>query len=520
MPNNISSVQCKLIGISCLEGDVRQQVRREWDERFYDHEAFWVDAKAGQSVMNLAQSVAGIIRSQGITSLGGKSLLLTVFLDLTKAPDMALLGEILRLPQVLARALNCIVPLTLEFGYVGMLAWGDTEALKANTRQVVDLNCQDTAKRKQLCLVGISPLWQPDEDISWKSVMVCLDVLRRDASPGTLVPFEGTNPCNNVGFLRYGEYDEEKLEGLQAERSRIEQALSDNGELALRNEIAMALGKIENDVETQYPVDGACQPIHPKMYPEGMIERWNAQHGNPPFAVGRTKTLEALAATTQHMKQKIIASFRAQIADAPAYLRQYMKKAEAGIDLESNRKKMEEILAVDSIGRVEPQLPALDYKETGYTNEIDNYLKGVRRYMGAKIRQDFAKALLEAYRQIPDSSYAQRKRVLDEQKQDVDMDLGRLTTKSQLLGMISMGSELPGAALSSNRAAGLSFYFGLTRDENMGLELDKAIAGTMAFSYFIDATNGGLKMLDNAPLKALQLLQFDCCDACLTDLIG
>lgn len=520
MPNNISSVQCKLIGISCLEGRERQRVMQEWEERFHAHDTFWVDAKPGHTSMSLAQTITETARDRDIEIQAGQPALIAVFLDLTCAPDEALLNEIIRVPKVLAKALGCVVPLTLEFGYLAMLAYGDSDELKANVQKIVDINCQDTSRRKQLCLVGVSPAWRTDEDISWKSVMVCLDLLRRSNNPAAMVPVHGANPCSNVGFLRYGEYDQEKLENLTAERDRIERALSDDGNLAFLGEVNEALRRIERDVEANHPVDGNCHPIHPKMYPDGFIEKMAAKRGADPFATGRNQTLSALSTTAKHLKQTIMDTYRDQIADAARYLKLYMEKADIGIELESNRKHMEDILTPEPIGMAEPMIPGLAYKESGYAAEIDTYLKDVRRHAGAKCRHDFAKALLEAYRQIPDSEYTQRKTELHRSLDALQHKIDRLMTKKQLIGKITAGDALPKSAFNITTAAGCNAYWALCRDEEIGAELDAAIAGAMASAYYIDATYGGLKMLDNAPLKALQLLQFTCTEDCLRDLIG
>lgn len=520
MPNDISIVQSKLIGISCLDSRERQHAMQEWEERFHEHDAFWVDAKAGQSATSLAQSIAGMLRDQEITAVGGQSLVLAVFLDLTKTPDTALLEEILKVPKVLSHALGCVVPLTMEFGFVGELAFGDADLLKSNVRQVVQRNCADTLQRKQLCLVGVSPLWQPDEDISWKSVMVCLDLLRRETTPTGVVPMDGPNACNNVGFLRYGEFDEERLNGLVVKRDRIQQALSNKGALELRTQLSNALGRIEQEVEKNYPVSGDCQPIHPQMYPKNWIERQQAQHGWDPFASAKNNTWQALNTTGRNLKEAIAAAYRDQITDAPAYLRQYMKAADIGIDLEGDTKQMENILEVAPIGMAEPMMPSLAYNPTGYTVEIDNYLKGVRRYAGAKARHDFAAALLEAYRQVPDHQYTQRRTVMQKEYSDIQKRIGRMMTKKQLLNVVTLGGVLPGSAINVTLAQGRSEYWVLTRDVQMGQECDNAIQGTMARSYYIDPRFGGLKVLDNAPLKALQLLQFACGDAILDNMIG
>lgn len=520
MPNNISSVQCKLIGISCLEGGERRRVMDEWNERFYEHDTLWVDAKPGQNALSLVKDITEMASSRDIEILGGQTVMLTVFLDLTQAPDEALLKEIVGVPKELAHILGCVVPLTLEFGYLGQYAFGDRAALKANVQKVVDVNRLDDSRRKQLCMVGLSPAWKKDEDISWKSVMVCLDLLRRSGSPASMVPVDGHDACGNVGFLRYGEYDEEKLNGLLAEKEQIDHALSDDGNLAFLSELNEALRKIERDVEAHYPVDGSCHPIHPKMYPDGFIETMKAKKGGEPFASGRNHTLHALNMTAKRMKEQIQDSYQIQIQNAAQYLVQYIKKANMGIELESNRKYMEDVLTPQPIGMPEPMIPSLAYKDSGYASEIDTYLKDVRRHAGAKCRHEFAKALLEAYRQIPDSEYAQRAEALRKEETTVKNKLSRLMTKQQLIGKITAGDALPKTAFNITLATGCSAYWALTRDENIGLELDRATAGLMTTAYYIDATYGGLKQRDNAPLKALQLLQFSCSQAILDNLIG
>jgi hypothetical protein len=50
-------------------------------------------------------------------------------------------------------------------------------------------------------------------------------------------------------------------------------------------------------------------------------------------------------------------------------------------------------------------------------------------------------------------------------------------------------------------------------------ELDAHCTGSKTSVYFIDEETGGLKTVDNAPIKALQILLFDCDDDRLRDLI-
>ena len=50
--------------------------------------------------------------------------------------------------------------------------------------------------------------------------------------------------------------------------------------------------------------------------------------------------------------------------------------------------------------------------------------------------------------------------------------------------------------------------------------LGAACTGALVTVYYIDAKFGGLKLLDNAPIKAVQLLQFQFSDERLENLIG
>lgn len=213
-------------------------------------------------------------------------------------------------------------------------------------------------------------------------------------------------------------------------------------------------------------------------------------------------------------------SYRKQTEDAETWLRHYLKEAGVGIELERDRKQMEDILSPAPLGTAEPPLPGLAYKESGYTSEIDSYLKGIRRYAGAKARHQFATALLKAYQNIPDKEFARRSSDLLQRLDGVKNRLNRLMTLETLTDIVAQGNELPGAAFQVTLAAGRSSYWVVSRNEKLSEMVEKKIAGAMTVGYHIDAVHGGLKTLDNAPLKAIQFLQFQCSEELLNDLIG
>lgn len=519
MPQDISIAQCKLIAVSCLEGKERDRAKQEWDERFLEHEAFWVDAQANQKAPALAQSITAMMREHEIVALAGETVVVAVFLDLTSAPDEELLQEIVKLPVILTK-LGCLAPIVLEFAYMDDVVFGDAEALKENVRKTVAVNCANMNIRKQLFLVAASSFVQREDDTSWKAVMVALDILRRNGAPASMVPVDGVNPNDNIGFLRYGEYDEQKLQTLTQEQETLRRKLSNSGAMEFKNVLNMALGRIETEVAERYVVDGNCQPLHPGMKVEGFFAKRAAERGKEPFAAARNSTWNALDMTAKNLKTMILDAYQEQIQNAPVHLKRYIEEADIGIELESDSAAMLEMLTPEPVGMSEPMTPNLAYKESGYTSEIDGYLKDVRRYCAAKVRYEYAVKLREAYQAVDQSEYAQRRSVLAKELKNVGYRISMLMDKKSLINLIATGGNLPQANFHIARGGGNSACWALCRDSGDSASLGAACTGALVSVYYIDAKFGGLKLLDNAPIKAVQLLQFHCSDERLSDIIG
>ena len=126
----INTAHCKLVGLCCLTGEERKRVYREWKERFHEHESFWLDVKAGQSAIDITRNVAQLIREQGIVHMAGTMVVIAAFLDLTAAPDAAMLKEICDVADRLHGALGCNVEVTAQFGHMGELAFADKQAVR------------------------------------------------------------------------------------------------------------------------------------------------------------------------------------------------------------------------------------------------------------------------------------------------------------------------------------------------------------------------------------------------------
>ncbi len=519
MAQIINTSHCMLVGLNCLTGKEREKVHNEWVERFQEHEAFWVDVKENQDVQEISRAVMDQIQAQEIESLVGVTLLAAVFFDLSREPDTQMISQAIQVPDVLNRILGCNTPLTMEFGSLARMQFSDREGMRQRIAQVVALgNDRNFSGERHLLLVATMPLVRDEDDPSWKSAVVCLDVLRREAAPADMFTLDAPN--GSVGFLRYGEYNEQKLNWLASEQERLMTALGDGGEMELREAVSVALSKIESDIEEQYVVDGRMQPIHPDMKVEGFFAKNSARRGkNSKYEAARNSTWSAMELTGRRLRDMIREGYQPQIRRAGEYLAEFIQRSGVGIDLEADTARMTELLKPEKGNLMEPMAPELAYTETGCTGEITDYFKAIRRWTARKVREDFAVALLEAYRQIDPAVYANKRAELVKEKNTVDTRLKNLLSRSKLISHAATGTPLPMSCFNPILPGGISCRWVLCRGDADMAELDGRCAGTPTTVYYIDERYGGLKLVDKAPIKAIQALLFDCTEERLKDLI-
>lgn len=518
MANDIRTVHCKLISLCSLQGEARQQVRQEWEERFHEHEAFWLDVEESQSGVDMARAVTHLIRNQGIMSMAGKKVIIAAFFDLAHAPNEELAKQIAQVPALLKGALGCTVALTMEFGHLGEMAFADKEQLRGHVKRIVQVNKQMPNDKKQLCLVASSPLVLPEDDSSWKAVMVSLDVLRRLSAPAQAV--EGGNPDGDVGFIRYGEYDEQKLNELSARKTKLQTALSNGGEMRLRSLIQNELSAMEAEIEETYVVTGSVQPIHPDMIVSGSINRWRAQRGSlDSFEKAKNSTWSAMEMTGQNLRGMIAEGCREWIDNADSRLARFLDQAGVGIQLEADTEHMQAILKPEKMTVAPPIAPSLSYKPEGWTKDIEEYLLGVRRHAAAKAKQEVAQSLLDAYRRIPASVYTEKQSGLTQRLNQVVTRLGNIMSREELINLLPTGAPLPETCFFPILGGGFTASWVICREQGDEWELDNVCAGSNTTVYYIDKKVGGLKQVDNAPIKAVQIVLSNCDDAHLNDMI-
>lgn len=512
MGKDISNIQCELIGISCLEGSLYDQVRKEWEKRFQKNHAFWVDAPGGSQSANLLKLIADILANQGISSLIGRSIVLVAFLDLTKDLNTELMAQIAEIPHQLNNAFGCNVPVMLTFGNLGKMAFADKVMLRKHAAQVVDVHMNNTQTRKQLVLIANAPLVQEENDKSWKAAITLLDVLRREADPASMLPVAGAdNPNDDVGFLRYGEFDHAARYRLEEDIKKLTDSLSSNGATELHAALQKELGKIDGKAKTTWDIDANMQPMHPDMVVEGWLGKNKAKKGkNSQYETARNATVMALGATGKKMQEDIIEAHASMIAEAGARLDQYILEAGVGLSLEEDRKQMHNALEITVNQTMLPSLPSFLYSENGYANEISYYLHCVRDAAVCQVKQNYVKAIREAYDRKTDEYYRAKRQDIQLRLDEAHRQLSRYMDKQTLIDKSAAGSSLPDTSFFPMLGGGAQCRFMLCREPEDEHLLTNACAGTQTSVYYIDKQYGGLSELDNASVKSLQLLMLDC----------
>ena len=514
----INTAHCKLVGLCCLTGEERKRVYREWTERFHEHESFWLDVQEGQTAIEITRNVAQLIREQGIVHMAGTMVVIAAFLDLTAAPNEAMLREIGKVADRLHGALGCNVEVTAQFGYMGELAFADKQELRGYAAQTVAVNHADPNVLRPLYLVATSPLVLPEDDNCWKAVMVFLDVLRRETAPATMI--RGGNPAGDIGFLRYGEYDQQKLGWLSSEHARLTKALSGDGEGAMDTLLKEVYSGIVTEIREKYQPNGNAQPLHPDMIVTGAIRQWQAEHGHlASYEAAKNSTWAALALTGKRLQEIILEAYSEMIDNADRYLAKYLEKAGVGVELEKNAPRMELRLTPQRMTSAAPQPPALPYKKSGWTQEINDYLNAVVEYAAAKVKFTYGEALLAAYKQVPQESYAAREKNLKLQLSRVETRLKGVMNRETFISLATSTEALPLACFYPVLGGGHQSNWVLTREQEDFRSLSGMCSGTKTLVYYIDERSGGLKLVDTAPVKALQVLIFNCDEDRLLDLI-
>lgn len=514
---SINQVQCKLLGISLMDSTDSGKIKALWDSRFRPGDVFWIEAQPSQSVNAIAENVLQEMKNQGTKSLKEKSLLTACFLDLSKELDedtKETIDQLAGLPSLLSGSLGCRTPLNLEFGHLGNLAFADKGMLKANAEKVVAINTAHNTERLQLCLTARPVLGDEDED--WKTAMILMDILRRQTAPEQLVPVGGDFfPNDDIGIFRYGEYNKELIDRLQAELDALSWALGGGGAAQLSEELQKDLDEIDREIETRFPVSGSMMPLPPALHVTGFLaERLAAAGKNKEFNAAAASVLSAIEATEERMCADILAYYQDAIAQAGERLENLIGRAHVGIQLERNRDNMEQILTQSIANPAYCGQVSLSHRGDN-EQRIERKLEATRERAAKNVKSKLFQAMKEAYKQRTQEYYSAKVAALNGKLSDVQAELADQLSAFDLVNLLADGGSLPRTCFAPVLAGGATFTAVICRDDDgQSLLNQQGLSG-----YRIDALRGGLNTIDGAPLKAVQLLFFNSNQARLDDLI-
>lgn len=521
---NISKVQSKVFGICCLEETEKEKVKSLWDSRFSERTAFWIEATLQNTCEDLRQAIANKIIEQHIQTMAGEQCILTVFMDLCKPVAPEFMNTLWGVCGALRASLNCNIAAVLQFGYVGIQGVGSKEVQRANTRLVVDKNSSMPAViQHRLCLVGNDSL-RADSGMNWKAAIVYLDTLRRVSAPANLLPLTADGIANNdVGFLRYGEYDKVKYDRLVAEQKRLDTLKGKNGGEKLKEQLDKKRNEILSQVDSRFVIRGSLHPQHPDMEVGDStfdVKRKKAVKGtNKEYAEAQRETRSAVILTGNRMKKEIISLFEPEIDAASRILEEILDQAQVGVELKSDKSTMQAYFIGNGRRVSEPQPPKLEYRREGCADEINSYLADVKAHAIDAGMSKFNAALNAAYERILEKGFESELQDIQDSSEVITEKVNRMGTAEKFFNKIAFLANPPMSDFNPAAAPGTGMKYLLFRGTDMGNIAANVANNTAMPIYEIQVNGGGIQKLDNAPLKAVQIVFLDCSDATLLQLM-
>lgn len=227
--NNIATVHMSLLGLCFLSGDQKDILKREWDDRIDKDTALWVELDASSGFDQMRDAVlAAISERQGV--IARNQCVMAAFLDFQQKISPELPEMLKKLQESMDLILNRNTNAILQFGYVGIRGLSDGQAARENAALFAEENAKRPASiQHRVCLVGSEFTRMSDEN-NWRAAAVMLDLLRRQNSIVGFLPTSPNGLANDdVGYLRYAEYDSVKHSKLLIEMQRIQQLQGNTG---------------------------------------------------------------------------------------------------------------------------------------------------------------------------------------------------------------------------------------------------------------------------------------------------
>ena len=520
---NNSTIHNKMFAICCLEKAERERVKKLWDARFAGDTAFWIEAEPQSSSFVMAQALCEKIQERGIYSMNGVPCILTIILDLRQPVSQEFKDELWKVSRVLTTALQCNVQTVLEFGFVGRQGFSSAEVQRNNAKEIVKKNAEmPEVIQHRLCLVG-TPALAADGGNSWKAVVVHLDTLRRMISPGDLLPRAGGTANDDIGFLRYGEYNKKEYDSLVKRRSELEDLCGQGGKDRLQDLLNKKREGLKSNIEERFQIRGMLQPQNPDMVvPDGFMgtTKKAAKKGkHQPFNAARQATRTAVMLTAQRLRDEILAAYDAEVKAADKTLKNLLEEAKVGLKLRMDTAAIGLILAGDVLHVNVPHNPDLEYKEEGYVQEINNYLTQAKAYAISEGVRKFNAEIEAAYSRISTDAMMQELIEKEAELVKVQNKVNAMGTAEQFCSKYAFHSNPPESDFNPIAATGEGTKYLILRGNAMRAAANASTNGTIIPIYEINELGGGIQVLDDAPVKTIQAVFLNCTDTSLLHLM-
>ena len=517
--NNIATVHMSLLGLCFLSGDQKDILKREWDDRIDKDTALWVELDASSGFDQMRDAVlAAISERQGV--IARNQCVMAAFLDFQQKISPELPEMLKKLQESMDLILNRNTNAILQFGYVGIRGLSDGQAARENAALFAEENAKRPASiQHRVCLVGSEFTRMSDEN-NWRAAAVMLDLLRRQNSIVGFLPTSPNGLANDdVGYLRYAEYDSVKHSKLLIEMQRIQQLQGNTGSQELFQLFGEQRNDLRAEVRSRFDITDKVFPLHPDLTVTGWINIRRATNGNyEPYNKAAESTRKALEQTAKRMEQGIREIFAQHISNAGQELQDMFEKAKVGLALKKDEAQMKTILNVTAPGAW-PRVPALAYSQAGPSREIYEYLTAYRNYVAESCVAEYEDNIRKAYMALVEKGFEAEEQKLDEELSRVQNALSGMQTPQTIVRIAENGSFLPETGLTPQNVAGRQKCYVIFRGDNDMRKEMTTIAGSIT-TYEMKPFAHDPESMKNKPVKAVQMLVSDNSDPVLRSLIN
>lgn len=512
---DLSTVQTKMFGVSLL-GEQNQTMLLHWKERFSPTNTFFVNAHEGESEDLIAEQILNVVKDAKVRILDD-SLILALFFDLRKPLQAKNLQALLKLPDLLEELLHCQQVHIHCFGYTGLVAFSQKEAIKANIRLFQEVD-QRTHK---LWLVADDA--QGSEKERWKPAILFLDFLRRHENPYSLMSRQHSE--GSVGFLRYGEYQQQRRIRFKAEIEQLKGWISECRQGSFSEKLSVRLEALRQSAREAFLVDAKAQPLHPDMFPKGFFDQQKAKKNKDPFRTARQFSQSAVIATGVGLTRQIHAYVMGRVGALKPYLIRLLEEAKVSISFVEDRVELRRRITMPIEETCEPLPLYLPYNKDGYENPIEKYLTEVRETAITMAINALLKGLAEACDSLSAEAVRGKKMEFSHRLEECGSmlaslpDLENFCRRSFVEGKGLMSPITVSLAHDGNDT--LRILMCRNMDDRNWIA-DHVSTETIVNSNcqcYIDENMGGIIKLDDAPVKCVFAAYFNCTEACLNDLL-